>query len=71
MGADSKPCTSVIKNRFDSGFSFNAPVAQKLGMTTTETGKRLDLSQSAVSRSSVRGQQIERENRFELIDQNA
>jgi REP element-mobilizing transposase RayT len=44
---------------------------RKLGMTTIEIGKRLNISQSAVSRSSMRGQQIERENRFELIDQNA
>jgi putative transposase len=44
---------------------------RKIGMTTIEIGKRLNLSQSAVSRSSMRGQQIERENRFELIDQNA
>jgi hypothetical protein len=41
---------------------------RKLGMTTVEIGKRLELSQSELSRSSVRGQQIERENRFELID---
>ena len=41
---------------------------RKLGMTTTEIGRRLNISQSAVSRSSMRGQQIERENRFELID---
>jgi putative transposase len=44
---------------------------RKLGMTTIEIGKRLNISQSAASRSSMRGQQIERENRFELIDQNA
>jgi len=44
---------------------------RKLGMTTIEIGKRLNISQSAVSRSSMRGQQIERENQFELIDQNA
>ncbi len=44
---------------------------QKLGMTTIEVGKRLNINQSAVSRSSMRGQHIERENRFELIDQNA
>jgi hypothetical protein len=39
-------------------------------MTTIEIGKRLNLNPSAVSRSSIRGQRIERENRFELIDQN-
>jgi hypothetical protein len=44
---------------------------RKLGMTTIEIGKRPNISQSAVNRSSMRGQQIERENRFELIDQNA
>jgi hypothetical protein len=41
---------------------------RKLGMTTIEIGRRLKISQSAVSRSSLRGQRIERENRFELID---
>ena len=41
---------------------------RKLGMTTIEIGKRLNISQSAVSRSSMRGQQIEIENRFELND---
>lgn len=41
---------------------------RKLGMTTIEIGRRLNISQSAVSRSSMRGQKIERENRFELID---
>jgi len=40
---------------------------RKLGMTTVEIGKRLNISQSAVSRSSMRGQKIERKNRFELI----
>ena len=44
---------------------------RKLGMTTIEIGKRLNISQSAVSRSSLRGQKIERENRFELIELNA
>jgi len=39
---------------------------RKLGMTTVEIGRRLNISQSAVSRSSMRGQKIERENRFEL-----
>jgi hypothetical protein len=41
---------------------------RKLGMTTIEIGTRLNISQSAVSRSSMRGQKIERENRYELID---
>ena len=41
---------------------------RKLGMTTIEIGKRLNIGQSAVSRSSMRDQQIEIENRFELID---
>jgi putative transposase len=36
---------------------------RKLGMTTIEIGRRLNISQSAVSRSSMRGQQIEKENR--------
>ncbi|MBW1696785.1 MAG: transposase [Deltaproteobacteria bacterium] len=41
---------------------------RKLGMTTIEIGKRLNISQSAVSRSSMRGQKIETENWFKLID---
>jgi len=44
---------------------------RKPGMTTIEIGKRLNISQSAVSSSSLRGQKIEKENRFELIDLNA
>ena len=44
---------------------------RKLGMTTIEIGRKLNLSQSAVSRSSMRGQQIEKENQCELIDENA
>ncbi|WDN87979.1 hypothetical protein BuS5_00947 [Desulfosarcina sp. BuS5] len=40
---------------------------RKLGMTTIEIGKKLNICQSAVSRSSIRGEKIERENRFELI----
>ncbi len=40
---------------------------RKLGMTTIEIGRRINISQSAVSRSSMRGQRIERANRFELI----
>ena len=41
---------------------------RKLGMTTIEIGRKLNISQSAVSRSSLRGQKIERENRFELLE---
>ena len=44
---------------------------RKLGMTTIEIEKRLHLSQSAVSRSSIRGEAIARENRFELTVRNA
>ncbi len=40
---------------------------RKLGMTTIEIGKKLNICQSAVSRSSIRGEKIERENKFELI----
>ena len=40
---------------------------RKLGMTTIELGRRLNIGQSAVSRSSLRGQKIARENRFEPI----
>ena len=39
-------------------------------MTAIDIGKGLNLSQSAVSRSTMRGQQIERGNQFELIYQN-
>jgi REP element-mobilizing transposase RayT len=41
---------------------------RKLGMTTIEIARRLKISQPAASRSSKRGEQIEKENRFELID---
>jgi REP element-mobilizing transposase RayT len=44
---------------------------RKLGMTTIEIGKKLNLSQSAVSRSSLRGEEIARENQFALIERNA
>jgi len=44
---------------------------RKLGMTTVEIGKKLNLSQSAVSRSSLRGEEIARENQFALIERNA
>ena len=44
---------------------------RKPGMTTDETGKKLNISQSAVSRSSMRGERIARENRLELIEINA
>ena len=44
---------------------------RKLGMTTVEISEKLNICQSAVSRSSIRGEKIERENRFELIDVNA
>ncbi|MFC1896201.1 transposase [Thermodesulfobacteriota bacterium] len=40
---------------------------RKLGMTTIEIGKKLNMSQSAESRSSMRGEAIARENQFELI----
>ena len=41
---------------------------RKLGMTTIEIGKRLNLSQSAVSRSSLRGEGIVKERGFKLIE---
>ena len=41
---------------------------RKLGMTTIDIGRKLNIGQSAVSRSSMRGQQIERENGFELLE---
>ncbi len=44
---------------------------RKLGMTTVEIGRKLNISQSAVSRSSMRGQKIESENQFEVIVENA
>ena len=40
---------------------------RKLGMTTIEIGRRLKMSQSAISRLSLRGERIEKENQFELI----
>ena len=41
---------------------------RKLGMTTIEIARRLKISQPAASRSSKRGEQIAKENRFELLD---
>ena len=41
---------------------------RKLGMTTIEIGEKINLSQSAVSRSSLRGEKIARENQFELTE---
>src|SRR4030042_5151445 len=40
---------------------------RKLGMSTVDIAKLLKMSQPAVSRSSKRGETIERENRFEII----
>lgn len=40
---------------------------RKLGMRTVEIARILEMSQPAVSRSSKRGEAIERENGFELI----
>ncbi|RLC06227.1 MAG: transposase [Deltaproteobacteria bacterium] len=40
---------------------------RKLGITTVEIGRKLNISQSAVSRSSLRGEKIANEKRFELI----
>lgn len=37
---------------------------RKLGMTTIEIGRKLDVCQSAASRSSRRGEKIAKENRF-------
>jgi hypothetical protein len=41
---------------------------RKLDMTTIEIGSWLNISQSAVSPSSMRGQKIAKENQLELID---
>ncbi len=41
---------------------------RKLGMTTIEIARRLRISQPAASRSSKRGEQIEKNNGFDLID---
>lgn len=41
---------------------------RKLGMTTIEIARRLKISQSAASRCSKRGEQIEKEKGFELMD---
>jgi REP-associated tyrosine transposase len=40
---------------------------RKLGMTTIEIGRRLNMSQSAISRLSLRGERIEKENQLKLI----
>ena len=40
---------------------------RKLGMTTIDIAEQLKISQSAASRSSLRGEKIERENQFELM----
>ena len=40
---------------------------RKLGMSTVEIARKLRISQPAASRSSKRGEQIEKEQRFELI----
>ncbi|MCP4681029.1 MAG: transposase [Desulfobacterales bacterium] len=40
---------------------------RELGMTTIELAKRLNLCQSAVSRSSARGEKIAKKNKLELI----
>ena len=40
---------------------------RELGMTTVDIAKRLKISQSAVSRSSWRGQNKAENNRFKLI----
>jgi REP-associated tyrosine transposase len=41
---------------------------RRLGMTTMEISRRLNICQSAVSRSSMRGQKIEIENQFRLVE---
>lgn len=40
---------------------------RELGMTTVEIARRLGICQSAVSRSSLRGEKIARENHFRLV----
>ena len=42
---------------------------RKLGMSTIEIARILNMSQPAISRSSRRGEQIARENRFELMNE--
>jgi putative transposase len=44
---------------------------RELGMTTVEIAKRLGICQSAVSRSSLRGEKIAERNRFRLIGENS
>jgi len=55
----------LFQNRYKSILCFWAH--RKLGMTTIEIARRLNISQPTASRSSIRGGQIEKENRFELI----
>ena len=43
---------------------------RKLGMSTMEIAARLGIGQSTVSRSSMRGEKMARENQFELIPGN-
>lgn len=43
---------------------------RKLGMTTVDIAKKLNICQSAASRSSLRGEKIERENQFEIMSRN-
>ena len=43
---------------------------RKLGMSTVEIAARLRIGQPTVSRSSIRGEKIARENQFELIADN-
>ncbi|MEA3417219.1 MAG: transposase, partial [Thermodesulfobacteriota bacterium] len=44
---------------------------RKLGMTTVDIAKKLNICQSAASRSSLKGEKIERENQFEIMSRNA
>lgn len=44
---------------------------RELGMTTIQLAKRLNLCQSAVSRSSARGEKIAKDNKLKLIPQKA
>ena len=44
--------------------------ARKLGMTTVELAKKLNLAQPAISQSAMRGRKIAVEKGFKLLEQN-
>lgn len=41
---------------------------REIAMTTVEIARQLSMCQSAVSRASLRGEQIAKENKFDLVE---